>query len=909
MSEQHLTILTTKLMPSRLGPERVLRLDLIDQLKKANSCSLCLIMGPAGYGKSTLLAQFREQMRNGEYACGWLTLDVEDNAIGQFLRYLCAAIKRMAPELSVQIEDAEESFLYQPKQLIINLINALAQNERYYALFLDDYHEIHNQEVNETVQFLLEQLPKNVNIYMGSRHLPSFSIEKLKLQQLVYLMGSESLRFNQQEIAEFLVQTHNLVLNDQEMEKFFSKTQGWPAATMLASQMLLNSAKRQSFLDSNEAQSEFVNLLVSEVLDGLSKGTLNALLKVAIPDRFCAELAMELTHDKSIINIIDSPQSAAFLIQRFDDNEPWYSFHPLVRHYLRHRLKKQLANQEAALHLIASKWFEKRLLIREAVNHASGAQDEARILALLEEHADDLMQQGYSSLLLSLVNRLTFRSSAGAEHILVPIAWAQILNYSFDEAEAIIQTIEKIVNEQDEIDIALQAKVDTMRCTVFSYQENIQECEVILLRWQGNLPSSCHFEQAVMANLSSYVAINRFDYPKVEQCQKNALEARLELNSHGAAIYGLLFSGMAYARQAQLSQAMKCYEQANELIQDSLGQESFFRQITHLLMASIKYQLGEIDTARDLIENNIEAARLNGFPDLLVELLPAMVEIYQQDGDLRKTHWAISMGERMAITRHSVRLQALMLYQKVKLAIQCQDLDSATKLLKTWPSSCLPPETCDQIFIEQADKYISLAQARVDIAQGKFSKAISGLNPVHDYFVKNNLALFSIECGLLLIESLMSNKEPEKANRLLIILVNITHRERPLQVYINQNHQLIHIIGELEKMSSNGGIHQFIKLWVSLANQKKASQTSSDFTLLENKQVETLSEKSLIEPLSKREIDILKIVAQGMSNKQISSELFISTETVKSHLKSIYSKMGVSRRTQAVSLGQELNII
>ncbi len=909
MSEQHLTILTTKLMPSRLGPERVLRFDLIEQLKKAQSCSLCLIMGPAGYGKSTLLAQLSEEMRNGHYACGWLTLDTEDNAIGQFLRYLSAAIKRMAPEISVHVEDAEESFLYHPKQMIINIINALAQSNGRYALFLDDYHEINDPLVDDTVQFLLEQLPENVNIYMGSRHLPQFSIEKLKIQQLVYLMGSESLRFNKQDVSEFLLKTHNIVLSEKDNATFFKKTQGWPAATMLASQILLEDEKRHNFLSSDENQPEFVDLLVSEVLEGLSKETLKSLLKISIVDRFCSDLAIELTHDKGIITVIDNPKSSGYLIQIFDDNDTWYSFHPLIRNYLRNRLKQDLGDQVASLNIIASTWFEQKLLIREAVNHASEAQDESRILNLLEMHADDLMQQGYSSVLISLVNRLTLQSSAGAERILVPIAWAQILNYNLEEANLIIESIVNIINIQDDASLEIQAKVDTMRCTIFSYQENIYECELLLNRWQDRIPDTCNFEKAVMANLCSYVAINHFDFHKVSQCQKIATDARLELNSHGAEIYGLLFSGMAYARQAQLSNALNCYDEARKKIQNELGQESFFKQITNLLIATIKYQLGELDSARSLIENNIEAARLNGFPDLLVELLPVMVEIYQQDGDLRKVHWAISMGQRMSLTRHSIRLNALMLYQNVKLAIRCEDMDKAKKLLDDWETKDIQPTMIDQIFVEQANQYIGLAQARLDISQGKCKQVIISLNFIHEYFVKNNLAIFSIESGLLLVEALIVTKHIDQANRLLINIINITNHERPLQVYINQNPRLIDIINDLDKNSSNGGINQFIKLWVSLSKQQRSCNSNSDFNILSKKNIELSPEKSLIEPLSKREVDILINVAQGMSNKQVSAQLFISTETVKSHLKSIYSKMGVSRRTQAVSLGLELKII
>jgi LuxR family maltose regulon positive regulatory protein len=381
-------LVTTKLYIPRLRPDLAPRPHLIARLNEAYSHKLTLLSTPAGFGKTTLLAEWVRQCNT---PVAWLSLDKEDNEPQRFWTYVIAALQRLRPGLGEDtltcLECPERPALEAILTLFINEI-AAQPAESPYLLVLDDYHLIEAPVIHEGLSFLLEHLPDNLHLVIATRAEPPLPLARLRLGNELLEIRAEALRFSLEEVATFFKQTVELELTNDEVAALAERTEGWVAALQAAALSLREQADVASFISTFSGSHRYImDYLVDEVLRQQPEPIQTFLLQTAILERVSGPLSEAITGQAHGQAILEGLEAANLFIVPLDDERRWYRYHHLFAEALRHRLAQLQPQNVPEYHQRASAWFEQRGLAAEAMHHALASRDFERAAALFPERS------------------------------------------------------------------------------------------------------------------------------------------------------------------------------------------------------------------------------------------------------------------------------------------------------------------------------------------------------------------------------------------------------------------------------------------------------------------------------------------------------------------------------------------
>ncbi|MEH6579389.1 MAG: LuxR C-terminal-related transcriptional regulator [Amphritea sp.] len=906
MPSKFIPIIKTKLAPPRIAQPILARPRLLKRFEKHMKQSLTLLMGPAGYGKTTLMSQWQERLISDGYNTAWLTLDDGDNVPDQFLSYFCSAFKKLEPSMSVQIEEFDDlGSARVPQYVIAELVNGLAEKEQKYGLFLDDYHFINQEQIHSIMQYLLSNLPPNLYIYVGTRVVPPFSLSRLKVADQVHLIGSESLRFDSQEAEQFLSDRTNIALEPQEINLLLERTEGWPAALQLASPSLARMEEREAFIENFTGDHRSItDFLAEEVLNRLPEKTLNVLLQLSVVDRFCSSLCTALTGEVDVQEILENPQSDSFLLQRFDDEVSWYRFHPLVRGFLRKRLEEREAAGIASLHEKAAQWFEQHGLITEALQHLLNTGKQDRALVLIEQSAFDIVEQGHLALLISLVRKLPQGQIATCEKILVPLAWAQLLSYQNNELQHLLDQMEALIQHADpEQRRSIELEISVIRAALYAYADDFNACQALASQWSAYSSIDSPFNEATMGNIREYLCLTSYQFDEVYACQQRSQPLYNQLENPGTKVYGRLFSILALIEQMRIAEAKNLCFETLEICKRSKGNGAIFQKLTTLLKCIIAYYSGQSDKALALFESNFEALKQYAVTGLLVKAFPLMVRAYEQQNNAKKARGILSQIAFLGRSRGLIRIQACVLHEQIRALLLDNEYEAASRLFE---QSKQQQSQADELSVveEEACEWYRLAEGRLLIAAGKSQQAGDILQQLQARFQSQDRRLRLFEVYLLQAQLASVQGDKKTALGKLATALSLAQDEQFIQPFVDEGRNLLPLYQTLAVETSGSSTGELCYAIIERLNDapKPASNVSVSLS-------EAGSEQQLTDPLSKRELEVLQLVAQGLSNRDIAEQLYLSIDTIKTHLKSIFSKMAVARRTQAVGLGRELKLI
>lgn len=915
MRNQFIPIINTKLKPPRLGHPVLTRPRLLNLFEKHKNQPLTLLMGPAGYGKTTLMTQWQDMLITAGINTAWLTLDEGDNIPDQFLSYLCSAFKKLEPSMSVQIEEFQDlGSARVPQGVIAELVNTLAEQENNYALFLDDYHCIDSEEINSILQYLISNLPLNLNLYIGTRTVPPLSLSRLKVSGQVHLLGSESLRFDQPEAEQFLLDRTNIALEPDELKMLLERTEGWPAALQLASPSLIQVDEREAFIENFSGNHRSItDFLAEEVLNRLPERVLQLLLELSVVDRFTVSLCSALTGQDDVQAILENPQSDYFLLQRFDDEDCWYRFHPLIRGFLRKRLDEREGKAVLALHEKAAVWFEQHGLIAEGVEHMLSAGKQESALALIEKYAFDIIEQGQVALLISLVRKLPQGQVAGCEKILVPLAWAQLLSYNRNELQQLLDQMESLIEHTDvQQKQFIELEISVLRAALLAYQDDFIGCQEIISQWPAQPVIASPFTEVTMDNTREYICLINYQFDELYGWLQKSERLYEQLDNPGTKIYGRLFTTLALLEQARFTEAMSMAQGSLDICKNvkvkGAGRGAVFRKLSLLLKGLSYYYSGEPDKALALFESNFETLKNYAVSEILIKVFPAIVRAYQQKNDYQKAQNVLLQVSYLAKQRNLIRLQSCVLHEQVRALLLDSNSAAAQQLFEQATEIKDISDGIDVGVDAQAWEWARLAEVRLQIASGSVLKTEGVLQQLEARFLSQGRQLRLLETYLLQIQLAASLGNKKVALEVLETAFLLSLDEQLIQPFIDEGSNLVVLYRALESATQNSLIRTRCH---SVIERVEAVSTSISAALNLSSGADTHSSQpdALTDPLSKRELEVLKLVAEGLSNRDIAEQLFLSIDTIKTHLKSIFSKMSVARRTQAVNLGRDLNLI
>ncbi len=891
---EHSSILATKLYIPPSRPNVVPRPRLIERLNEGlrSGRKLTLISAPAGFGKTTLVSEWASQ-RVGESASGrpvaWLSLDEGDNDPTRFLAYLVAALQTTIADIGAGVLTALHASQPQPpptEAILTALLNEITAIPDNFTLVLDDYHVIDAKPIDSALAFLLQHLPPQVHLVIATREDPHLPLACLRARDQLTELRAADLRFTPSEAAGFLNQVMNLSLSAKDIAALETRTEGWIAGLQLAAISMQGLQDVTPFIKSFTGSHHFVmDYLVEQVLHRQSESIQTFLLRTSILDRLCGSLcdAVLLAPSGSGQETLEYLERANLFIFSLDNERRWYRYHHLFADLLRQRLHHSTASSTrdeergmAEYHIRASAWYEDNGLELEAFHHATAANDVARAERLIEGKGMPLPFRGALVPVLNWLESLPTtvldaRPSLWVTYASVVLAIGQTADteQKLQAAESALQSAEPDDKTRD-----LIGRIAATRATlaVSQYQvETIiaQSRRALEYLHPNNLPfrTSTTWKMGVAYQLQGDRAAASRAYSEVISTSQ----------ASGNMVFTLLAStglGGVQETENQLHLAAQTYRRvlqlAGELPLPVATSEA------NLGLARIYYEWNDLDAASQHAQQSILLARQIENTDRFVACEVFLARLKLAQGDVAGAAAILAQADQSARQHNFVQRIAEVAAAQVLTLLRQNNLAAAAHLAQTHK--------------------LRISQARVHLAQGDPSAALAALEPLRQQVEAKSWVDQRLKVMVLQAVAHHAHGEKDKAVQLLGNALALAEPGGFIRTFVDEGLPMAHVLSEAAARGMMPGyVGKLLAVFEAEEQKKDKPYLPPD--------------QPLIEPLSERELEILQLVAQGLSNREISERLFLALDTVKGHNRRIYGKLQVQRRTEAVARARELGLL
>jgi len=876
--------LATKLYIPPPRPKVVPRPRLIEQLNEGLHRKLTLISAPAGFGKTTLLSEW---VSGCERPVAWLSLDEGDNDPTRFLTYLVAALQTIAANIGKGVSGVLQSPQSPPTESILTaLLNEIATVPENFVLVLDDYHVIDSKPIDNALTFLIEHLPPQMRLIIATREDPDLPLARLRAGDQLTELRVTDLRFTPSEAAEFLNQLMALNLSADDIAALETRTEGWVAGLQLAAISMQGHTDASSFIKSFTGSHHFVmDYLVEEVLLQQSASVQTFLLRTSILDRMCGPLCDAVVLDPSASGqeTLEYLEHVNLFIVPLDNERRWYRYHHLFADLLRQRLHQSAASSPGEermgvdeLHKRASAWYEDNGLEIEAFHHAAAANDYERAERLIEGKGMPLHFRGAVAPVLNWLASLpTMVLDAWPSlwtsyaSVLLVTGQTTVVEQKLQAAEAALQDAAPDDKNKD-----LVGRIAAIRATAAINQT---QPETIIAQSRRALeylhPNNLAFRTSTIWKLG-------YAY-HLQGDRSAASKAYSEVISIGKASGNVVFTLMATIGLGGLQESdnqLRVAEQTYRSVLKLFGDQPLpFASEAHLGLARILYEWNDLDTAQRHAQQSIELARQIENTDRVIvsEVFLARVKLAQ--GDAAGAASILAKASQSARQHNFVNRISEVSALHVLTLLRQGNQAAAAQLAQTHK--------------------LPISQARVHLAQGDASTALAVLEPLRRQAEAKGWEDERLKVLVLQAVALRAHGEKDEAVQMLGDALALAEPGGFIRLFVDEGAPMAHLLSEAAAQRSMPDYTSKLLAVFEAENQK-----SEDRSYLSKTQ-------PLIEPLSQRELEVLQLIAQGLSNREIGERLFLALSSVKGHNLNIFGKLQVQRRTEAVARARELGLL
>ena len=850
---------------------------------------LTLVSAPAGYGKTTLVADWLSQVREeqGLQAKGlppekkpgalettqtpqiaWLSLDEGENDPVRFILYLITCLANVDQTIQA-VDDA----LIQPTQassldsILTRLINQLVGVENPIILALDDYHVISNPTIHHHLTFLLDHLPPCIHLVIMTREDPLLPIARLRASREVQEVRQEQLRFTRAEIEQLLIKGMGLPLQPGEMDALERRTEGWVVGLQLAALSMQRREDLSTFIQAFTGSSRFIlDYLVEEVFERQTPEIQGFLLKTSILERLSPSLCDSLVQDNNSHQILESLEQNNLFIVAQDQSRTWYRYHRLFSELLKHRLRTTQPDLENKLHLAASQWFEVEGMIDQAIQHAKAARDWDRAGDLIQGSLTEYLKRGEALTIINWLESFPEEVMGSNPRLMIDKCWPLLIIGHYEKAEPILDALEPMASNHP------------------LFLGEVYAAQAYLARGLGDHLRMVDRSQRALEYLAKDSLVSRSvvtlnlglaywhsgQMEEAAEALSEAYQTAKATDNLYALLTAIIFQGRVHAVRGQLHQAAEYFTNA---IQQ--GQDIPILALAYMDLATLQYEWNLFDQSEANLRKAISLCQDSQNDEFLVGCL------------ILKARLQIAQGEYQGAKDSLLEADLLVKQSKIPDPM-AKRVDAAWGFFSAQAGDCAPPTVRD--IPEQFDshsfyRFIGVTRART-----------MPIPEARDY-----LAELGIQA---------------KGNGWTYALVAILALQA---INAETQHIGLGYLNEALRLGENGGfIRSFLEAGGKISSLLREairtghSPTYARAILAASKDqglVGVPALDSMIEPLTEREIEVLQLVTQGMSNREIAVELVISTGTAKSHVHNLCGKLGVRNRTEAAMRAKELGLV
>lgn len=892
MPEHMAPLLSVKFRPPRLSRGVMLRPRLDSYLEVIRDRLLTVVSAPPGYGKTTAALSWIDALAGGGARVAWLSLGPEDDEPERFLDCVEAAF---APVFGKPAEPAGDrlaaTFSVPMEQRLGWLLEELGDLSGNVFLFLDDYHVISHPKINVAMSFLLRHSPENLHLVILSRKNPALDLGQLRARDAIFALDASALLFDVGETRQLLHKGEFGQGVADEAPALHALTGGWIAALRAAVVTMRSHGNPQQYLHKLPATPRPISSLFSDLLEQLPAELVGNLECVCITERQCAGLAEALCNCANGQALLEQLEHQHLFVNSQDESGRWFVFHPLFREFLERRARAREGLDMKALHRRAAGWFAGATLWSEAIHHALAAGDVDQALGWIESHAMILVGDGDILTLLSWERQLGAHLVASPVRLRLAFSWALCLAMASDRALVLLDGVEgelgTMVSQSDRG--SLRSECKALRAVLLAEKGDYEAARVLAEQYLSAPAAQPWVPNAILNVIASaHLHAGRWEQlyvmpPPAGEPNERRSRDRTSL------VYRLCILGLAEYRQGHLEDAARYLEQGIALGTGIGTRGNVLKALPAPTLALVRYEQDRLDEADKINAEHFEINRRVGPIDGLSGCYRIAARSARMRGQTARARTLLDDAERIAAARGWNRVTATVCLERTRFSLLDRRMTEAAACItriEMLASAAAKPS------LEYLDinRDALLARAWRYIVEGAVDSAARSLEPQLRVARANGKLLDELRVGTSLALAWFGAGRDAEALRLFLALCGRAEAAGAVRSILDQPVT----------------VDALIRFAIAQAQVARASPAVLAFMQrLVRVQAELTPRAAVavadVEGLSPREHNILKLISHGLSNKEIARNLGIAPETVKSHVKKIFSKLGVQNRAQAAA--------
>ena len=906
-------LLTSKLFVPPLRPSLVPRPRLVELLNQglAAKRKLTLVSAPAGFGKTTLVVDWLRQTR---LPAAWLSLEEADNDLLRFLLYLGATFRQVDEEIGAALQSSLQApQLPALEKMLTGLLNEISARADPFILVLDDFHLITDVAVLQGTEFLLHHQPPQLHVVLTTREDPDLPLARLRARDQLTEIRARDLRFTRGEVDIFLRGVMGLALSEQDVAALDGRTEGWAAGLQLAGLSMQKQADLKSFIaDFSGSHRHILDYLTGEVLQQQPDGIRTFLMQTAILERLSGPLCDALTGRKDSARVLENLEGANLFLIPLDEERRWYRYHHLFSDLLRSQLVRTQPEMIPELHRRASGWYEGHGEIQEAIDHALQDTDLARAAHLIEHHSLPRLYQGQIAVVVGWFDRLPHEVLESAPMLCIGKAWALALmqrGAHKDEVEPALEAASQAlhrINAGNGLRDLVAGHTASLRAFLLRspWTGETRERLIVLSREaQRLLPIEEKAIRSINDLNIGYAYLGLADLQAANLAFQQAQEDGLSGGNFYAAIYGpinLILSTLLTGRRREALQL--CEANIDRFNRALAGQ--YFPPIgaLYILKGSILVEHDQLAEAEQLLTDGLELIRWTGESVAHRTGYTALARLRAIQGDQAGMLEALNTLEE-TLPREALYAQALR--HRLLLRYRPNDPDLQTQA-QVWLSQSgfefgeptvvrsLNPASTAQFESHLNAAYVMVHLARAMPGASSIEGVQAFLERQMQFAESHGLVNWGVALAIVQAQLQEAGGKKEKALATLEVALRAAAPTGLFRVFVDECEALGPLLESLKSRLKDASV-------IAYTNGLSKAFSAGGVKLETGEKQEAL--------LSARELEVLQSLARGLSYEEIGQQLFLSLNTIQSHVKHIYRKLLVNKRVHAIEKARELKLI
>jgi|LSQX01.3.fsa_nt_gb LuxR family maltose regulon positive regulatory protein len=899
----------TKLIKPGMPASYLRRPRLRKRYQDAIKNRILLVTAPAGYGKTTFLSEVLQDIKQ---PVAWVSLDKRDDYSFNFWNNIIMAIRSIEPSFGqravIQLQKNEESY----EIILTELINEILEDVPDLYIVLDDYHCIETQEIHHAIDFLMNYLPAQAHLIISSRTYPPLSLNRLRGQGHIAEINANDLKFTIEETAEFLNDVMGFSLDEGMINYVFARIEGWIAGLQMIVVTMQGNMDFNSLLASlRGSNKDILEYLTYEVLEQQEEHIRRFLLETSILEHFNGEMCDYILERNDSQQILETLLAKNSFLQPIDNDGKWFRFHSLFKSALYKKLANDWADIVPILHLRASQWFEHEGLIEEAIEHALEAEEYDRAMTLFDKIASNFMGQDKFNRFMTWFDKIPEEFITKSLWYTIGCAVAFEMNRQPEHQKLFTQAVvsiseTKAINEYPKhIYYAYLYILQTLEAY---HKGNIITAIECADKGLEAMPADEARGRCGLLCVKGFSLWMKGELMEAYQCCREA--AYLGKVVGWTYSVGLNLSAVAHIQFAMghLTSAVEtCYEiQSGSSLN---GTEVSSSSYANLLLGRILYQRNLLDAAEEQVFKAVYLSENGQEPVLWLcsQMALARINIVRDKKDI-----AMEIARSAKITYENIYPGSVLADIFItRLWIMLGDGSAAADSCQSWMGSFLSSDS--NVSKEENIKDLLqwgiygndirnvwaelplLTYIRLKLLQENLDGLFELLEKIQQVVEAKHWQNILIETLILKAMVVDAAGDTNTALKLLTEAMVLSLKERQLRLFADEGQPMLQL---LRRTKQKGNVSDYVAKIISLFNIPETATAQNEGR-----------PEQLPEPLTRREKEILELVCDGATNKEIAERLFLSISTVKNHIHNIYGKIGVGNRAQAIIRVQEIGLL